>query len=178
MRVPRFDDRTTFSVAQPAAKLALTGIVPVIAVLALGPLAPSLTASAFTEPPPPSQGETWAGGLEAPQVTNASTEPAVLASSTSYTSGFDAAAVGLALVKPEQAQAHVTPARTCGEESASSCGKIVKAPVMPLPRPASVKLADARRKHANSLFGLSLPRELVSPFTYVGDKVASLFKKS
>jgi hypothetical protein len=179
MSAPRFSDRTPFSVAQPAAKLALTGVVPVVAVLALGPLAPSLTASAFTEPVSQSQSEAWAGGLETRQAMPRSIEPATLASSTSYTSGFDPAAAGVTVPRPEQPQSHIVPAHACGDESASSCGKIVKAHViMPLPRPASVKLADARRKNSNGLFGLAWPRELTSPFTYVGDKVASLFKKS
>ncbi|MGO9007120.1 MAG: hypothetical protein ACLQIQ_03280 [Beijerinckiaceae bacterium] len=184
----------------PAAKLALAGIVPLVALLALGPLMARPAFLQFFAAPAASnpQDPVWAGHLDNPEAANATAEPSTSVRSTSYTSGFDPAAVGL--VPPKAAPGRAAQLHACADEGAdkaadlahltSGCNKSAKTVALPLPRPPELKpvaTADvsadqpAPRKR-NGLFGFvpHLPSagQLLSPFTFVGDKVSSLFKRS
>jgi hypothetical protein len=200
MQAPRPDSKTLIQLRAPAAKLALTGIVPLVAVLALSPLMARPAFLQFFAVPAASsvQDPVWAGHLDNPQIASTATEPSTSARSTSYTSGFDPAAVGL--IPPKAAPGRSAQLRGCADEgtdkaadsarATSGCGKSAKVVALPLPRPAELKpvaTADASAdrpapRKGNGLFGFMphLPSagQLLSPFTYVGDKVSSLFKKS
>ena len=197
MPAPRLDTKMPIYIRVPAAKLALTGIVPVLAVLALAPFLPRLGLAHLVAQPAVAteQGPAWAGDLDNLQTVSGGPKPAV--SSTSYTSGFDAAAAGLTTLKSSQVASRVLlPARveahSCAEEPspphASTCGKLAKVFAQPTPRPTELKFTTrqaegkAAQKHAGGIFGFSpqLPttRQLLSPFTFVSDKVTGLFKRS
>ena len=197
MPAPRLDTKLPIYIRVPAAKLALTGIVPVLAVLALAPFLPKLgLAHLVAQPAVATQQEpAWAGELDKLQTVSGEAKPAV--SSTSYTSGFDATAAGLTTFKSAQVASRVLlPARVeahpCSDDAnpprANTCGKLAKVFAQPTPRPTELKFvprqADGKtaQKHAGGIFGLSpqLPtaRQLLSPFTFVSDKVTGLFKRS
>lgn len=197
MPAPRPDDKTPIQVRTPAAKLALTGIVPLIAVLVIGPLLARPGVLQFFAGPARSgvQGPMWAGQLDNAQIASTTQEPSTAVRSTSYTTGFDPAAVGL--VAPKSSPGKGLQLRTCADESTdlmhpnAGCAKPGKASALPQPRPSELKpnvvaYAPAADKPAprksNGLFGfmprLPTARQLLSPFTFVGDKVSSLFKRS
>jgi hypothetical protein len=183
---------------KPTVRLALTGIVPVLAVLAFSPF---VAHSAFWQasadrPAQLTREPAWAGGLETAETTSIVAEPTAAVRSASYTSGFDPAAAGL--VSPKSSQAPHSAAsrdgRGCLEEGndpahlLAPCVKAAKvAQPAPRPVPKPLALADtgnskAAGKSDNGLFGFAprLPsaNQLLSPFTFVGDKVSSLFKRS
>jgi hypothetical protein len=196
MLAPRPDSKTPIQLRAPAAKLALTGIVPLLALLALGPLMAKPTLLQFLTPPVTSnpQDPVWAGHLDNSQPASAPTDPAANARSTSYTSGFDPAAVGLLPPKAAQLPGRAAPTRACADEAidktadparATSACKSPKTAALPLPRPPELKVVATVDKPApkgNGMFGfmphLPSTTQLLSPFTYVGDKVSGLFKKS
>jgi hypothetical protein len=197
MSAPRYDSKTPIQLRAPAAKLALTGIVPLLALIALGPLTARPSFLQFLAPSTVSdtQDPEWAGHLDHPQPPSPATEPATAVNSTSYTSGFDPATVGLLPPKAVQAPGRSAQIRTCAEDgadktadparAASACAKSTKTAALPLPRPAEFKpAAPADNKPApkdNGAFGfmphLPSASQLLGPFTFVGDKVSGLFKK-
>jgi hypothetical protein len=200
MQAPRPDSKTPIQFRAPAAKLALTGIVPLVAVLALSPLMarPAFLQFFSVSTAPSARDPFWAGHLDNPQVASTATEPVGSATSTSYTTGFDPVAVGL--VPPKAVPGRGAQLRACTDEGTdkatdpphmtSGCNKSAKAAALPLPRPAELKplaIADVSADKPvppkkSGLFGFMphLPSagQLLSPFTFVGDKVSSLFKRS
>jgi hypothetical protein len=197
MSAPRYDNKTPIQLRAPAAKIALTGIVPLLALIALGPLTAGPTFLQFLAPSTASstQDPVWAGHLDHPQLAPTATEPFTTVNSTSYTSGFDPAAVGLLPPKAALAPGRNAQIRACAEDgadkaadplrTASACSKSTKTAALPLPRPAEFKPvvapADKPAPKSNDVFGfisrLPSTSQLFSPFTYVGDKVSGLFKK-
>jgi hypothetical protein len=197
MTAPRLDSKTPINFRAPSATLALTGIVPVLAIMAFSPAVPKpsflnfLSAHAVSEQAHPE----WAGLLDAANSAPAAAEASETVRSTSYTSGFDPAAVGLAPLKDPSVLAQ-RDLRGCPEESPEKildvsrapggCGKAAKVFVLPSPRPMAPKTIAAIDKSASpqtSGFGifpvqLPFPSQLLTPFNYVGDKVSGLFKRS
>ncbi|MGP0060554.1 MAG: hypothetical protein ACLPID_14815 [Beijerinckiaceae bacterium] len=201
MQAPRPDSKTPIQFRAPAAKLALAAIVPLVAVLALSPLMARPAFLQFVSAPAAhsAQDPFWVGHLDNQQVAGTTTEPSGSATSTSYTTGFDPVAVGL--VSPKAVPGRGAQLRPCADEATdkptdpahvtSGCNKSAKAAALPLPRPAELKpvaIADTSAdkpvppRKKNGLFGFMphLPSagQLLSPFTFVGDKVSSLFKRS
>jgi hypothetical protein len=193
MPAPRSESHSLLHSRLLAVRLVLTGILPAAAMLAAGLFLSISAFSGFVAPSEESsvQEPVWAGDLNAPR-TVGTAEPGSSAKSESYTSGFDSTAVGLVPRKsPEAGKSLPRDARACLDDStdpAHPTGLCIKStrPVQPQPRPAALKPlaenADRQQKPSNGFFGFSpqLPtaRQLLSPFTYVGDKVASLFKRS
>jgi hypothetical protein len=200
MSAPRLDSKTPIHFRAPSATLALTGIVPVLAVMALSPAVPKpgflnfLSAHVVSEQAHPE----WAGHLDAANSAPTAAEASETVRSTSYTSGFDPAAVGLAPLKDPPLPAHAAQhdPRGCAEESPdkivdishppNGCSKTAKVFVLPSPRPVAPKTIVAGDKPASPQpdgFGnfqvyLPSPSQLLTPFNYVSDKVSGLFKRS
>jgi hypothetical protein len=183
MPAPRFESQTPLLTRSPAAKLALTGMFPVLVLLALGPFIPTSAFLSFMTPSvaSDSQGPFWAGDLDARRAADLAAEPAEPARSNSYTSGFDPAAAGLVPLRPVQEPGRSAQARDLREP--------IKTAAQPQPRPAALKPvpvadtnADRSQKPSKGFFGFTpqLPSatQLLSPFTFVSDKVSSLFKRS
>jgi hypothetical protein len=202
MSAPRLGSKTPIHFHAPAAMVALTGIVPVLAVMALSSAVPKPDFLNFLPSPAAASNAPdpiWAGHLDAFNSASPAAEVSEVARSTSYTSGFDPAAVGLAPLKTAPVTGRIAQRdpRACADETvdkvadigrtASACSKSVKVFVLPLPRPAALKTVVAADKPAQSqatggltdfTSHLPSPYQLLTPFNYVGDKVAGLFKRS
>jgi hypothetical protein len=187
MPAPRSESHSLLHSRLLAARLVLTGILPAAILLAAGLFLSISAFSGFVEPTEDASAQepVWAGDLSAPR-TVATAEPGLSAKSESYTSGFDPAAVGLVQRKsPEAGKSLPRDAHACVEEStdpahaSSLCIKSTR-PVQPQPRPAALKPVAENGQKPSSGFFPQLPtaRQLLSPFTFVSDKVASLFKRS
>jgi hypothetical protein len=93
----------------PQASLALTAMVPLIALLALGPVVPKAALWHLTSLSPTTD-QTWVGNLANPLMAEHSGMTRAL-TSASYTSGFDKTVVGL---RPEPVAAKSAQARDAG----------------------------------------------------------------
>jgi hypothetical protein len=167
----------------PQASLALPAMVPLIALLAFGPVVPK-TALWHLTSVPPARDQTWVGNLANPAMAEQSRSPQPL-TSASYTSGFDKTAADLT---PEP-----IPIKSAQARNASACPKdfncsfrMAKTSSPPQPQAASITaapiaIAAPEPSDASGFAALTSrlpsPHTLLKPFTFVADTFTGFIRK-
>jgi len=174
----------------PQARLALTAMISLVAMLAFGSVMPKPALWHFLASPsalPGAEQQAWAGHLANPGTAEQpATQPLT---SASYTSGFDKAAAGLAPAPVSPAKPHeARDPRACPDDL--SCSFRTAKVVPPRRSPAGAVAAASAAPdvaqsaappaaHPSGLEALRMPspHTLLKPFTFVADTFTGFIKK-